>query len=284
MAAGAGVAGSAAVAFQGVWREPRTLSVTEGAVPGATGARASALLAQVSDLHLKTLDDRHRRLAVEITARRPDLVLLTGDAFERAEALPLLDGFLRMLPRVPSFAVLGNWEVWSHVDRAALHQTYARHGVRLLVNETAEVRVAGRRVVVTGLDDPVGTPDVGAALRGVAPSPNHLLLAHSPGFRDALPDHAAPVVVAGRTVGEGYDAAAHRFRAMLSGHTHGGQVAFGGWAPFRPPGSGRYTAGWYTDGDGPPLYVSRGLGTSVLPIRLGCPPELAMHRMPLAEE
>lgn len=63
---------------------------------------------------------------------------------------------------------------------------------------------------------------------------------------------------------------------MLSGHTHGGQIAVGGWAPLVPPGSGRYVRGWFRGDGAPPLYVSRGIGTSVLPLRFGATPELAV--------
>ena len=61
----------------------------------------------------------------------------------------------------------------------------------------------------------------------------------------------------------------------LSGHTHGGQIALAGWAPFRPVGSGRFVAGFY-DVPGCRLYVSRGVGTSVLPLRWGAAPEVAV--------
>ena len=47
-----------------------------------------------------------------------------------------------------------------------------------------------------------------------------------------------------------------------------------GVATILPPGCGRYVSGWYRDDGGPPLYVSRGIGTSLLPIRLGATPEL----------
>ena len=60
---------------------------------------------------------------------------------------------------------------------------------------------------------------------------------------------------------------------ILSGHTHGGQIAPGGFPLITPPGSGNYVSGWYCD-NGPPMYVSRGIGTSLLPLRLGSPPEL----------
>lgn len=66
-----------------------------------------------------------------------------------------------------------------------------------------------------------------------------------------------------------------RFTLCLSGHTHRGQVTFGGWAPFRPVGSGRFVSGFY-DVPGCRLYVSKGLGTSVLPVRWGARAEVAV--------
>ena len=62
---------------------------------------------------------------------------------------------------------------------------------------------------------------------------------------------------------------------MLSGHTHGGQVKFLGFAPFTPQGSGRYLNGLYDDYE-PKLYVSKGVGTSILPIRFGARAEIAI--------
>jgi predicted MPP superfamily phosphohydrolase len=65
------------------------------------------------------------------------------------------------------------------------------------------------------------------------------------------------------------------FDLCLAGHTHGGQLALNGWAPWRPVGTGRFTAGFY-ELLGCRLYVSSGRGTSVLPIQLGAPPEVAV--------
>ncbi|MFN8967247.1 MAG: hypothetical protein ACK5XR_00570 [Pseudanabaena sp.] len=61
---------------------------------------------------------------------------------------------------------------------------------------------------------------------------------------------------------------------MLSGHTHGGQLSFFGIAPILPPRSGKYVSGWYQN-NAIFLYVSRGLGISILPIRIGSVPEIA---------
>jgi len=69
------------------------------------------------------------------------------------------------------------------------------------------------------------------------------------------------------------DLTPYRPQWMLAGHTHGGQIAPFGWTPFRPRGSGRYVGGWYRD-TVPALYVSRGIGTSVIDARHRAVPEV----------
>jgi predicted MPP superfamily phosphohydrolase len=66
---------------------------------------------------------------------------------------------------------------------------------------------------------------------------------------------------------------------MLAGHTHGGQIRVFGFAPVLPRGSGGDVSGWYR-GDGRlPLYVSRGIGTSLIRARLGAPPEVSLFEI-----
>ncbi|HST62928.1 MAG TPA: metallophosphoesterase, partial [Longimicrobium sp.] len=225
------------------------------------------------DLHLKSVDAMHRRMAARVNALRPDLVLFTGDSVDRADRLGTFAELLALFdPRTPKYAILGNWEHWSGVDTGELADVYRRANGRLLVNESAVHDVGGRALRVTGLDDLVGgRPDARRAFAGGDAADAHLLLAHCPEHRDRLDlpplpfDGGAPAA-----------ADASRITMMLSGHTHGGQVNVLGWTPVLPRGSGRYVRGWFRDAGRVPLYVSRGIGTSVVPVRLGAPPEVAV--------
>lgn len=272
-------AGGAGVAGYGRFVEPRRLEVTRHAVdPLPLPGRPPLVLAQVTDLHLQRVGSIHHHIAERLARARPDLVLFTGDSIDRADRLPVLAEFLALLgPRIPGYAILGNWEHWGGVDLDALARLYARHGTRLLVNETAVHEHQGRRLAFTGLDDLVGgRPDLLAAVRGAEPVDARVLLAHCPGHRDRLRDEQQAVRVGGTLVRPGVDLAALDFRMMLSGHTHGGQVAFLGAAPMLPQGSGGYVRGWFREPGEIPLYVSRGIGTSVAPVRLGSVPEVAL--------
>ncbi len=114
---------------------------------------------------------------------------------------------------------------------------------------------------VVGTDDSTGgSVNMRDALRNRTNSPVSIFLTNSPDLFDRLPG----------SVG--------RFELALAGHTHGGQGRLGLSAPLRPPGSGRFISGWYEV----PIakaYVSRGTGTSVIPARLACRPELPIFTL-----
>jgi uncharacterized protein len=275
----AGGTAAAAVAGNAWLVEPRRVQFTRHQVNARTSPEQRAVrFVQITDLHLQGIGRMHRRIAAEVNRIRPHFLVFTGDSLDRRDGLPTLAEFLGLLDgRTPGYAILGNWEHWGEVDLDGLAAAYRRAGVRLLVNETAVHPVQGRAVAITGLDDLVGgRPDVQRSLAGIAPADAHLLLAHCPEQRDRLwmpstpklaetPDPPPPPVP--------------RFTLMLSGHTHGGQVNVLGWVPVLPRGSGRYVRGWFRDEFAPPLYVSRGIGTSVAPVRFGSPPEVAVFTM-----
>ena len=123
-----------------------------------------------------------------------------------------------------------------------------------------------------GADEPPPVPRRAFAATEAADA--HLLLAHCPEHRDRL---ALPPLPFEGAAPAAFDPA--RLTMMLSGHTHGGQVRVLGWTPVVPRGSGRYLRGWFSDPGAVPLYVSRGIGMSMLPMRLGSPPEVAVFTM-----
>lgn len=284
--AGASTAVVAGLVADALLIEPRRVVVTRHTVGPLTGAARVRpfRIVQISDLHLQSVSGHEERIAETTTALAPDLIAITGDAIDRAARIDALEAFLDLLElRTPKLAILGNWEHWSGVDLGALERLYLRNGCRLLVNRSVRLTHEGQPILVTGLDDFVGgTPDLRRALVGQPLTTNHLLLAHCPEQRDHL---AATPVRSPVPLGPGLTrppaAGLLRPRLMLSGHTHGGQVTLGGWAPFRPRGSGRFVAGWYREA-GTAMYVSRGLGTSVFPARFCASPELVVFDWTLA--
>lgn len=279
----AAVAGTAAAALAGdaILVEPGRLTITRHVVHRASSATGGiARVVQLTDLHLRRSPRFHERIAREVERANPDVVVISGDAIDRDTSLPVLDDFLSLLNRrTPTFATWGNWEHYLTIDLRRVEDVYARHGCRVLNNATAEVQVNGARLLVTGLDSSQdGFPDIGKALRAVTPSSNHLVVAHCPTQRDDVVRHLRYGALAGTVVEP--EPASHTPSFVLAGHTHGGQITLGGWAPVTPVGSGRYVAGWYRD-TRIPLYVSRGIGETMIPARFDCPPELAVFEWEL---
>lgn len=233
----------------------------EKSAPG----RQSVRIALVTDLHLNSIGYRERSLIKILEQAKPDILVLGGDVVDQSDDLPVLRELLSRVAVPQTVAVLGNWEYWSEMPFNELEALYRENKVALLVNAAVEITVTGRRVRLVGLDDATaGTPRLDVATR--APDDDKaeisILIQHSPGFfttKSARRDLA----------GKGFD-------LCLSGHTHGGQVTIFGWPlGLLPPGSGDLVAGWYETAMCP-LYVSRGLGTSLIPVRFFARPEVTL--------
>ncbi len=233
------------------------LEVTHCLLP-AVGAGRDFTMVLLADVHAPQpgLDvDALARLA---NAAEPDLVLIVGDSINRREDVGLLEMYSALEARVGKFATVGNWENWALVRRAALRNHYDRAGVYFLDNDSIELPELDLRIV--GLDERTnGRPDW-SLVGGTKAEGLNLVLHHSPGAFDLLPTAAA-----GTTL-------------MLAGHTHGGQIAPLGRSIVLPPGSRGYVSGVYTRGRDL-LYVSRGIGNSHVPLRIGSRPELAVLRV-----
>lgn len=218
--------------------EPRWLQVTRHSVDAPVSPPVK--IAHLSDLHSRDIGTVERALLEALEAEKPDVILISGDSV--AEDGRPDEVLAKLSAPLGVFIVNGNHEHW--------------HGYRppgVLVNRSAQVRPG---LWVVGLDDAMaGKPSLGTALAGVPEGAFRLGLFHSPALFDQVSD-ALPV--------------------SFAGHTHGGQVRLPGLAPlWLPRGSGSYVEGWYARGSSR-LYVSRGIGTTVLPLRFFCRPELAI--------
>ncbi|RAL23665.1 metallophosphoesterase [Lujinxingia litoralis] len=239
--------------------EPGWLEVTTHRVriKGLSAHLEGYRVAQVTDVHMATFGPLHHAMIAALDRFEPRLVALTGDILERDSRLEDVEVLCDVLasPGRRVVATLGNWEHRAGFGVEAIAHLYRRHQIALYVNEHVTLPEG---VVLACTDDAsFGQGDILKTCRNFPPSDLSLLLTHAPGIL------------------EPYPVGAPRFDLTLSGHTHGGQVRLFGLTPVRPPGSGRFISGVYHTGAGL-TYVSRGIGTSTLPIRLGCRPELAL--------
>lgn len=242
--------GGACLAY-GFFIEPSWVEVTHHRVE-VSGLDKELKVAHLTDLHLREWGRRERTLLRLLDEEKPDLIVITGDTSSPGTADEVRYEVLSRL-RAPLgvYAIRGNWEHWSPMeDEAAL---YRRAGIEWLNNRGLKLSA---QLWLVGLDDALaGAPDPAMAFAAVPPGAPCVTLLHSPSYL---------AEVAGRC------------SVALAGHTHGGQVRLPGLGPlWLPTGSNGYEAGWY-EREGTKMYVSRGIGNSVLDIRFRCRPELAI--------
>ncbi|WP_114954535.1 metallophosphoesterase [Sphingosinicella terrae] len=214
----------------------------------------------LSDVHVAAPDMTPSRLAEivwQIEAASPDIVLIAGDlvsdrriATGHYSLRQAVAPFERLRPRLGVFAVLGNHDHWR--DSREATEALEAVGVRLLDNEA----VRAGPLAIGGLDDAfTGHDDLQATLEAMSRAGGaRVLLSHSPDPFAELPS------------GTGL---------MLAGHTHCGQIRlplYGAISTMSDHGE-RYACGRVDERDNS-LIVTSGVGTSIMPLRLGAPPDM----------
>ena len=255
---GALVAGAGAFAGTGAYGyayERHALTVTRAAVPvaGLPPALAGLRVGLITDTH-RSLFVSHEDIAhavAALMAEAPDLIVLGGDYVtwgDRDYVRPSAEALRPLAAPHGVFGILGN-----HDDDHDMPAALTRNGVQMLKDARTRLTIRNEAIDLVGIRYwTKRRSDIGGLLRDAAPMT--ILLAHDP-----------------RRLAE---AAALHVPLVLSGHTHGGQVVLpllGAVAAQKFPvvaGTARR--------DRTTLFVSRGVGTIYVPVRINCPPEVAL--------
>jgi predicted MPP superfamily phosphohydrolase len=215
---------------------------------------------QLSDLHIEMSEDAMMRLATMLPDVDYDICVLTGDY--RAQTFgayePVLEGMARLCSALkrPIFGVLGNH------DTIRMVPDLEDMGIQMMINENHIIERDNQRLYLAGIDDAhfYRVDNIEKAATGIPFGSFSILLSHTP---------------------EVYQQASYAdFGLLLSGHTHGGQICLPGRIPLtldsvlpRYMGSGAWK---YRDMIG---YTSVGAGSSIVPVRFNCPPEITLHHL-----
>jgi uncharacterized protein len=214
----------------------------------------------ISDIHVAGPDmppERLRRIVVQLNALKPDLVLIAGDLvsekgvathiYSAPEIVAPLSG---LKSRLGTVVALGNHDHW--FESAPLEAELKKQKITFVKNDAVE-----RGPLVLGVIDDIhiGLHDIPATFAAMdrLPAKPRILLAHSP---DVVPEMPSPVA------------------AVFAGHTHCGQIVFPffGALTYVSDYGDRFACGDIND-NGQRVFVSAGLGTSVLPLRYGAMPD-----------
>ena len=214
-------------------------------------------LVHLSDIHHSPFTDiEHISRAVSIAnSLQPDVFVLTGDyvSHESSYIAPMAEVLGKLESEFGTFACLGNHDHWT--DAEMVTNLMREANIKVLINEGFRFTAKDASFWLAGVDDyMVGKTDLRAALRGSFPDEMIMLLAHNP-------------IIVRRAARVGVD-------LMLSGHTHGGQIKLRDDEKRILPRR-KLKNGLYRRKD-TQIYITRGIGTVVLPVRYGCPPEISL--------
>jgi len=225
-------------------------------------------LVQLSDTHYGPFVplSHIERAITEANRLSPDVVLLTGDYVHSTKAAiaPGVGVFSQLRAKLGVVAVLGNHDHWE--DAPATRHAFAAIGVPMLDNDRLFCTRSGltpssqgNALCIAGVGDLwTDRVDLDGALRGVSPEMPRIVLSHNPDFASRIADD-------------------QRVDVVFSGHTHGGQIALPGVGPLVVPSRyGQKYAGGLCQGPRCAVVVSRGVGMSVLPLRVNVPPEIVL--------
>ncbi len=281
----AGIALSLLALAYGYFIEPHLLVVneTELKIAGLDPAFDGLRIVAIADIHAGShgVDvPRMREVVAAANTLDPDVVVMIGDFVaqlndgrpvkERPLKMPvesLTEGLAGIRAKYGVYAVLGNHDGW--YDNTSVAEALRLAGIRVLENEVAFIERGGRKLRLFGMRDHLhmGTwatfdNDMRRAVASYERTGDIIVLQHSP--------DVFPVINAFKTFGDD-------FKLMIAGHTHGGQIWFPVLrAPIVPSAFGqKYTAGHVRE-DGKDLFVTTGIGTSLLPFRFLVPPEIAV--------
>lgn len=216
----------------------------------------------ISDVHLREADAWLTQLNRSFLGLEADIVVLTGDIITRGWTDEALDLFCTAIPKgkLCTLAIMGNWEYWAGETYQSWHKRLAAYDIELLCESSVQTPL----LQITGTDDHLaGTSHPEVWLPNLPTHLPNLILTHSPAHFARLIHPSVDLV--------------------LAGHAHGGQIRLPRLgALWTPRGTGQYIAGWYKHAE-THMFVSRGLGWSVAPLRFHCPPEIAViHCRPLS--
>jgi len=217
-------------------------------------------IVQISDLHNAEFGKNNKNLITKIAELSPDLIVVTGDLVDSEHTdIDVAIDFIEDISGIcPIYYVTGNHEHWlSDTDRQDLLEDIKNTGAAVLDNERTTINVGNASFELIGLDDKsLGDDTLENLMNGCSNDDLTIVLAHEPQYINNYSAAEADIV--------------------LSGHAHGGQFILPFVGAVFAPGQGffpQYTSGAYQMKD-TTMYVSRGLGNSVIPVRLFNDPEV----------
>lgn len=216
-------------------------------------------IVQISDLHNASFGKDNIRLINTINEQRPDIIVITGDLVDsnHTDIEKALNFAQEMAKKYPVYYITGNHEYWlSEDDRNEMLSGLSDMGVVILNDEAVTISIGNDSFNLVGLDNNSLQSDILTGIIAEHEEELNIVLAHEPQYINRYSKAGADLV--------------------LAGHVHGGQFRLPFVGGILAPEFGffpQYDAGMYTE-NGTTMVVSRGIGNSVIPVRIYNFPEI----------
>ncbi|MBQ2644659.1 metallophosphoesterase [bacterium] len=239
--------------------EPNVVTVNKYKIKDENLKGIKVVLA--GDFHVKPYQAKRLDYIInKINAQNPDIVLLVGDYINMHSdymsypIIKIAEKLSKIYSKAGIYTVLGNHDYYKEGQK--IKQALTEKGITVLENRCRKIEIGDKEFYVAGIEDlTTGFPNVERALRN-AKKPT-ILLSHQPDIFPKLPKD--------------------RINITLAGHTHGGQVVIPFIGPLIVPSKygTKYASGYFEE-NGNKMIVTKGIGTSILPIRFNCAPEIVV--------
>jgi len=228
-------------------------------------------IVQLSDLHSKSFGNNQSDLVKKVKKINPDLIVFTGDLidsdrYDEKISLTLMEKLVQI---APVYSVTGNHEWWSGKFNS-LEDKLKDTGVQVMRNTVEEIIIGNDKIQIIGIDDPakvnesyaeraIAEEDITNSIKGLEEGVNFkILLSHRPELFSLYRQY--------------------EFDVVFSGHAHGGQVRIPFIGGLVAPNQGlfpEYSSGMHY-ADNATMIVNRGLGNSIIPLRVFNRPEIVV--------
>lgn len=268
--------------FAGVWAiwQNKAIGITTYEIdcvknPGLNGFT----IVQISDFHNERFGENQKKILEKISECNPDMIAVTGDFIDcrRTDVDAAMEFIAGAVKIAPVYYVPGNHERWVQEEYDQLCQQMREAGVHLMVNTVEYISYGDGKIACMGIEDPdfyyvSGEDNKKEAVKNNIEALEYeesdftLLLSHRPELFDVYVEE--------------------KLDAVLTGHAHGGQFRLPFLGGLAAPNQGlfpEYDAGMF-EKEGTHMIVSRGLGNSIIPLRINNPPEIVVLKLSLRKE
>jgi len=242
--------------------EPKKIDINKVQVPvvNLDSNFENLTIAHISDIHAGPYIQRRyvEKVVNIVNSMMPDLVVITGD-FSEIDPVDIKwcsEVLSKLKSKIGIYGVMGNHDYWN--GEALISETLLNKGINILRNEHKAIHIDKSIIYIAGIDDyRVGNYNLSQAVKDIPSSSTTILLSHNPDIVETLDGH--------------------KIDLMLCGHTHGGQWQLPLIGPlYLSSKFGKRYAIGFSRFKNTIIYTNKGIGTTFLPFRIFCPPEITM--------